>query len=260
MKRVIITKVEDDIAKAKQLYWGEREPSDWEYQADSEVLKELADFYDWAYVSDGRVGGSGAKIQSILEILLDRGKLEYLTEYTEEELFEEVADDWNSLAEYMFSWDGDLKITGDQVKKAYKVAQETAEDERLEKIIEALTDRKCDHYVSRGYCQGEVADVYILEPQEPSEDEMSRAEALASGWLWGTYDILRLVGKEYGEVCQAVVLDYTPKKDLGKTWGEKQEQVKKEMLEMLELTDRKIGRAEGEKSYSWRWKYEEPTE
>lgn len=267
MKNVIV--VDDrleEYGEPKKLYWGEREGSDFEYSGDGDILKELSDFYDWGYVGKRQsVYGSGATVEGILKCLVERGKLEYLTDYTEDELWDEVADNWNGLAEYMFSWDSDLKITGDQLEQAYKkLHAETDEGgdecEKLEIIITELAGRKCDHFVSRGYCQGEVVDVYVLEPAEPTEDEMERAEAIITGYLWGVYSYLRLLNEDGDELARGVMLEFTPKKLLGKWWKAKEEYAKQEMLEELELSGRKVGTATGQKVYDWKWEFTEPTE
>lgn len=259
MKNVIITDDRrEEFGEPKKLYWGEREGSDWEYRVDGEQMKELTDFYDWGYYREHRVEGNG-NVALILECLLKDENISYFTDYEEEEILDEVADDWNGVAEYLF-WGSGLKITGEQAKKAFDFAKGKEKDEVLEELVSIFAERTCRKFVSRGYCQGDVCEVFVLEPAEPAEDEMECFEAVVGAYLWGCYDYLRLLNENGDELVRAVVLDFTPKKDLGKTWDAKREAERKSLLDELEMSERKVGTAEGHKVYDWSWDFTEPSE
>lgn len=251
----------------KKLYWAERPEIDYFFDAD--LLKSYAEDYSWGYIGDHNVGGSGL-VKSLLEVMTEKDVSGYMREYTEEELFDEVANDWGDLRDYLFASDPELlaKITPENLKNAHKKAR-AGEAETLCELMSLLLGEQVYAAETRGFSQGDYAMCYItLDEFDGMDDEDEREEtvryitAVLEAYLWGKYSVLELVNEEAEEMARAIVLAYTPNSMLGKSYDAKKQATEHQFLLEVGLGDYegKIGTAMAKKYTAYKWSYEEPKE
>lgn len=263
MENVITTTVSPEATEDKKLYWADRDQLDADYYNDGDYLRSYCQEIDWAYEDRGVYGGGGI-IKDLLEALIKDNNVGYLREYTEEELFEEVADDWAGVRDYIFYKSGLTdKITPENVKKAWEVGRA---DGSLEEIMTTLLGDKVYKIVCRGYCQGDYAEVYLTIGQvEDPDDALNWLEAVLEAYLFGVYGVIELVDDAGDSMARGLVLEYTPRDLVGvKNSLKLREDRARDLLlrdvfgdEGAEKIRDKIGKATAQKYTALRWKFEE---
>lgn len=243
--------------KPKKLYRIENRFDNSEAYFIGDCLKDLLDEAEYAFVGERKyIDGSGGDLEDILHSLVEKENISYITEYTPEELFDEVADDWDSLAEYMFG----SKVSGKSLEQAYNHAREHGiEDGDLSEIVSILLGKKVSLHISRGYSQGDYAEAYFVAD---SESEREYLGGLFDGWAFGVYSLLGYIDENDEVVGEAIVLDYTPAELVGKKYEVKREAIEAEALKQLGLEEfvGKVGTAEARKVYSWKYEKKEAEE
>lgn len=214
----------------------------------SQALDSLLDDYDLAYIIDGhKVAGSGGHLQDAIETLTTKGHIDYLLHYTPAELWDEVADNWDELAAYMFgNW-----AEGHRVEQAYKVAQEKGRN-GLAEILSAVLGQKVVGYTARGHNQGEIAEAFVVLEDDA---ELRHVGSLLDAYLFTRYDLVQFIDDTDRVVAEAVVLDYTPDELAGKTWEEKQKATEQAVLSKLGWGDLagKVGTARARRVVSYEY-------
>lgn len=244
MTPIVITYSEIEEAKTsgKKLYWldDENGVTPENYDINTELLENeldcVYDFaYDWGSAYNHNIQGNHV-LKDLLHSLIEEANLAYFRDYTEEELFDEVADDWESLNTYLFCR-GEVKT--EDLKKAYKQGRN---DEPLENILTTLMRKQVTKIVCKGYSQGEYAEVYVAAEQGEAivDEEQKYVKALLEAYLFGCYTRLDLVDDEGEYVAEACVTDYFPTELKGKPYDEWKAYAKKCFLEELELEEKDI--------------------
>lgn len=255
MRNIVIIGRSESEEKPKHIYKVSGKYEESEMNLISDYARSLLDEYDYAYIGErNSVYGKQGKLLDVLESLVEKDNLAYLTEYTPEELWDEVADDWQSLAEYLFgSW-----TDGKSLEKAYHIAQEKGR-EALDEIISAILGEKVSQYISRGYSQGDYAEVYVVAE---SDEELDYIGGLFDAWAFGVYDLAEYIDDDDEEVALAIILNYTPKELLGKTWEAHKEAYEAYILEAVGLGEfvGKVGEAIAKRTYYYHYNKTEAEE
>lgn len=227
---------ESILEKQIPLYWVDDEksiiqPGDYT----EEYLKEMIECYGYDYAFDTgysghNVRGNKGKLQRVLGSLLEKNSLSYLTNYTEDELFDEVANDWGDLCDFLFY--GDVKV--ENLKKAYKLAQE---DKDLQEIITALIGKPVTKLSFKGYYEDEVAEGFVMlnSGKVMSEDECDFATELFKAYFYGCYSRISILTKDKMVAAEGVILYYYPPEVKGKTWNEYEAYIKQSFLKELNI-------------------------
>lgn len=257
MRNIVIIGRSESEEKPKHIYKVSEKYEESEMNLIESYTRDLLDEYEYAYIGGRQsVYGKQGKLLDSLESLVEKDNKTYLTEYTPEELFEEVADDWDSLAEYLFgSW-----ADGKSLKKAYEYAQEHgADSEALAEILSLILGEKVSLHISRGYSQGDYAEAYIMAE---SEEELDYIGGLFDAWAFGVYDLAEYIDENDEEVALAIILNYTPEELIGKTWEAREKVYEAYILESVGLGEfvGKVGEALAKRTYSWHYNKTEAEE
>lgn len=249
MEHIIIIESVEQNRTPKSVYKVSGKYDDAENYWITHLLEDMLGEYEYAYIGERNsvYGKKDGAVYEVLESLISRDNMAYLTDYTPEELWEEVADDWDSLAEYMFgNW-----VSGKSLEQAYKIAQEHGRDS-LAEIMSAILGKKVSQHISRGYSQGEYAEAYIIAEDD---EELAYIGSLFDAWAFGVFGMLEYVDENDEVVAEAIELDYTPQSLKGKTWEAKKQAVEAYILESvgLEKFIGKVGTAEAKQVYSWEY-------
>lgn len=210
MTPIIVTSYEP--TSSKKLYWLEDDdrimPLCNELCAEL-VWERLYEDYDFAFDLGGtyrhNIHGN-CKMKVLLEALIGKANITYLANYTEEELLNEVAADWESLSGYMFGA-GLVKV--ELLKKAYELAQK---DEPLVNILDVLMEKPVMKLECEGCSQGEWTTAYVSTDMGGGmgEEEQKYVKALIEAYAFGCYDEVTVFDEDKEPVISAMVTNYVP--------------------------------------------------
>lgn len=260
-----------DPELAPKLYWGEY-ASDApypDYEFPVYTAGRVLEDYAWATVSsrfsnqtvDGMIDGDSdsARLCAVLTSLVERDNLDYLISYTEEGLFSIVAEDWQSLSDYLFP---DLHIAPERVQRAWEAGRElraaTGYD-ALCAVISALLGAPCTHFTIHGCSQGDWAEAFVLGELDERLDEVGYVKALLEAHLFGVYHLLRLVDRAGEELALAMVLGWTPPHLRHLPYDDQRAAERRAMLGELGVAhlEPAIGTATAHQVHSYKWEFSE---
>lgn len=235
MTPIIVTSHEP--TSSKKLYW--LEDDNRIVPPCNELCVELAwerlcEDYDFAFDLGGTyrhdIHGN-CKMKVLLEALIGKANITCLANYTEEELFDEVAADWESLSGYMF---GARLVKVELLKKAYELAQK---DEPLVKILEVLMEKPVMKLECKGYSQGEWTTAYVSTDmgRGMGEEEQKYVKALIEAYAFGYYDEVSVLDENKEPVISAMVTNYTPTSIMG-TYDNYQDYIKECVMKEMGKT------------------------